>query len=81
MKRISTIALIILLTLLMAGLMPARVFADSLPEYISEVKVFYDDFNNAEREGFTVLNGDNGKPADLNEGAGGGWGSKGDKAV
>jgi hypothetical protein len=65
----------------MAGLMPARVFADSLPEYISEVKVFYGDSKNAEKEGFTVLKGDNGKPADLNEGAGGGWGSKGDKAV
>ncbi len=81
MKRISTIAFIILLALLMAGLMPARVFADSLPEYISEVKVFYGDSKNAEKEGFTVLKGDNGKPADLNEGAGGGWGSKGDKAV
>ena len=81
MKRISTIALIILLTLLTACLMPARVFADSLPEYISEVKVFYGDSKNAEKEGFTVLKGDNGKPADLNEEAGGGWGSKGDKAV
>ena len=63
------------------GVILARVFADSLPEYISEVKVFYGDSKNAEKEGITVLKGDNGKPADLNQGAGGGWGSKGDKAV
>ncbi len=53
MKRISTVALIIILALLMACLLPARVFADSLPEYISEVKVYLDDYKDAAREGFT----------------------------
>ena len=81
MKRILTITLTIILALLTACLMPAQVFADALPDYISEVKVFYGDSGNAEKEGFTVLKGDNGKPVDLNQGAGGGWGSKGDKAV
>ena len=81
MKRISTTIFVIVLALLMACLMPAQVFADSLPEYISEVKVYIGDYKDAAAEGFTILNGDNGKPVDLNQGAGGGLGSKGDKAV
>ena len=43
MKRISTLVLVIVLALLMACLMPAQVFADSLPDYLSEVKVFMGD--------------------------------------
>ena len=81
MKRITTVTLVILMALLMACLMPIQVFADSLPEYISEVKVYIGSYSNAEKEGFKILNGDNGKPVDLNQGAGGGLGSKGDKAV
>ena len=81
MKRISTIVLTIILALLTACLMPAQVFADSLPDYVSEVKIYTGDYKAAEKEGYTILNGDNGKPVDLNQGAGGGWGSKGEKAV
>lgn len=55
MKRISTIVLTIILALLTACLMPAQVFADSLPDYISEVKVFYGDSGNAENEGSQLV--------------------------
>ena len=81
MKRISTITLVILMAVLMACLMPAQVFADSLTEYISEVKVYLGSCDAAEGEGYKVLCDDNGKPVDLNQKAGGGWGSKGEKAV
>ena len=81
MKRISTLILIFVLALLMACLMPAQVFADSLPDYISEVKVYIGDCKDAEAEGFTVLKGTDGNPVDLNQDAGGGLGSKGEKAV
>ena len=81
MKSISRIFISLLLALLIVTVMPAQVFADSMPEYISEVKVYMGSYKDAEKEGFTILNGDNGKPADLNKGAGGGLGSKGDKAV
>ena len=43
MKRISTLILVFVLALLMACLMPAQVFADSLPDYISDVKVYIGD--------------------------------------
>ena len=77
----KTIILVVFLAVLTATLMPAQVFADSLPEYISEVKVFYGSYKNAEADGFTVLIGDNGKPVDLNKNAGGNLGSKGERAV
>jgi len=41
MKHISRIVIAIFLSVLVMTIMPAQVFADSLPEYISEVKVFY----------------------------------------
>ena len=81
MKHISRAAIAVILAVLVMAIMPAQVFADSLPEYISEVKVYIGDYKDAEKEGFKILNGDNGKPIDLNQGAGGGLGSKGDKAV
>ena len=81
MKHISRAAIAVILAVLVMAIMPAQVFADSLPEYISEVKVYIGDYKDAEKEGFKILNGDNGNPIDLNQGAGGGLGSKGDKAV
>ena len=80
-KQVIKITAILLLTVLTACLVPIQVFADSLPEYISEVKVFYDNASAAQEEGYTVLSDDKGKPVDLNQGAGGGLGSKGDRAV
>ena len=81
MKRISTIFIAVVLAVLTACIMPAQVFADSVVEYISEVKVFMDSYSEAESEGYKLLSDDKGKPVDLNQGAGGGWGSKGDNEV
>ena len=93
MKHLSRAVMAIVLALLVITIMPAQVFADSLPEYISEVKVYIGDYSDAEKEGFTILvekdsNGNDKKdekgktiPVDLNQGAGGGAGSKGDQAV
>ena len=93
MKHISRMIIAIILSVLVMAIMPAQVFADSLPEYISDVKVFYGDYKDAEKEGFTVLcekdsNGNlkkdkNGStiPVDLNQGAGGGLASNGERAV
>ena len=93
MKRIPTIIIAAVLAMLTATLMPVQVFADSIPEYISAVKVFMDNCDSATEEGYTILcekdaNGNlkkdkkgNPIPVDLNQGAGGGWGSKGDNAV
>ena len=81
MKHLSRMMIALVLAILCVVVMPAQVFADSMPEYISEVKVYMGSYKDAEKEGFTILKGDDGKPADLNKGAGGGLGSKGEKAV
>ena len=81
MKRFSVIIIALVLAILTAALMPAQVFADSIPEYISEIKVYMGDYSAAGKEGFTVLKGEDGNPVDLNQKAGGGIGSKGEKAV
>ena len=80
MQRFSTVIIAVVLAVLMGALNPARVFAESLPVYLSEVKIFMGDYSAAEAEGYTLLkNGSD--PVDLNNDAGGGLGSKGDKAV
>ena len=82
MKRITIIFTATILALLIAGTLPAQVFADSAPEYISEVKVYEGNCDKAEEEGFTILCGDNGKPVDLNQGSGStDIGAKGNKKV
>ncbi|MBO4770210.1 MAG: hypothetical protein J5563_05450, partial [Clostridia bacterium] len=81
MKRFSVIIIALVLAILTAALMPAQVFADSIPEYISEIKVYMGDYSAAGKEGFTVLKGEDGNPVDLNQKAGGGIGSKGNVAV
>ena len=81
MKHFSRAFIALILAVLVITIMPAQVFADSLPEYISDVKVYMGNYDKAASEGFTILCGDNNKPVDLNQGAGGGWGSKGNKAV
>ena len=79
MKHLSRAIIAVFLAVLMGTLLPVQVFADT-PDYISEVKVFAGDYSSAEAEGFTLLK-DGNTPVDLNQGAGGGLGSKGDKAV
>ena len=77
MRNTSKALLALFLSLIMALIIPLQALADT-PDYVSEVKVAMgstDDLN-----GYIVLT-NNGKPVDLNQGAGGGWGSKGDKSV
>ncbi len=82
MKCFPKIMLALFLAVLTAVLLPVQVFAEVAPTvYISEVKVFEGSYDQAESEGFTLLKGDDDKPVDLNQNAGGGLGSKGDKAV
>ena len=80
MKRFSTTFIAIVMAVLMATLNPIRTFAANSPDYISEVKVFIGDYSTAEAEGYTLLKIGN-DPVDLNQKAGGGLGSKGEKAV
>ena len=82
MKHLSNILITLVLALVIAGALPAQVFADSLPEYICEIRIYMGDHDKAESEGFTILKGDDGKPADLNRNAGStAIGAKGNKAV
>ena len=78
MKRLSKVLLAMFLAMLMATLLPVQVYADS-PDYISEVKVSAK--NTDGLKGYTILSDSNGKAIDLNKKAGGGTGSKGDRAV
>ena len=82
MKRLSQSILAVFLAVLMGMLPTVRAFAAETesPDYISEVKIFMGDYSAAEAEGYTLLK-DGNNPVDLNQNAGGGLGSKGDKAV
>ena len=69
------------IALAVLALLPAQVFADSITEYVYEVKVFYDGYEDAQKEGFTILKDKDNNIVDLNRDAGGGAGSQGDRAV
>ena len=79
MKHLSKAIISVFLAVLMATLLPVQVLADT-PDYISDVKIFEGDYSAAEAEGYTLLK-DGNNPVDLNQNAGGGLGSKGEKAV
>ena len=79
MKHVTQTIIAVFLAVLMGTLLPVQVFADT-PDYISEVKVYLGDYSAAESEGFTLLK-DGNTPVDLNQDAGGGVASKGEKAV
>ncbi len=84
MKKASMILLSLLLALTLAATLPAQVFAASVPEYISEVKIGMgkkSETAKAALDGYKILSDAKGNPVDLNQKAGGGWGSKGDKVV
>ena len=84
MKKIALIITALLLALTIAGTLPAQVFADSVPEYISEVKIgMGKKAADAEKAlaGYKILSDEKGNPVDLNQNAGGGFGSKGEKVV
>ena len=82
MKRLSRSVLAVFLAVLMGLLSTVRVFAAGTesPDYVGEVKIFFGDASAAEKEGFTLLK-DGNNPVDLNQNAGGGLASKGEKAV
>ena len=82
MKHLSSILIALALALVIAGTLPAQVCADSLPEYISEVKVYEGNCDKAASEGFKILSDDKGDPVDLNQGSGStDTGAKGNKKV
>ena len=82
MKRLSRSILAVFVAVLLGILPTVRVFAAETesPDYISEIKIFMGDYSAAEAEGFSLLK-DGNNPVDLNQNAGGGLGSKGEKAV
>ena len=85
MKRAFKTVLVMVLALVLAVQTPLQALAAEAegPDYISEVKVFMG--GSAEKdlaaEGYTAVTDADGKIVDLNQGAGGGWGSQGDKKV
>ncbi|MBR3620357.1 MAG: hypothetical protein IKN56_02525 [Clostridia bacterium] len=84
MKKITMIITALVMALLIAATIPAQVFADSIPEYISEVKIGMGKKAadaKAALNGYKILSDAKGNPIDLNNDAGGGWGSKGEKVV
>ena len=82
MKHLSKILIAVVLALVIACTLPAQVFADSVPEYISEVKVYEGNCDAAESEGFKILCDEKGNPVDLNQGSGSkDIGAKGNKKV
>ena len=62
---------------------PARAYAQEVnkPDYISEVKIAMGSGAEDALEGYTILKDEKGKVVDLNQDAGGGWGSQGDRRV
>ena len=83
MKKNLTTALSLTLAVIMAFLGAAQVFADSQKAYVGEVKVALGDSAESDltAEGFAILCDEDGDPIDLNQGAGGGKYSQGDKKV
>ncbi len=82
MKHLSKILIALVLAVTIAGTLPAQVFADSVPEYISAVKAYEGNCSKAAEEGFTILCDEKGDPVDLNQGSGAtGVGAKGNKKV
>ena len=82
MKHFSKTFIAMMLAILMLAMNPVQTFAatTNTPDYISEVKIFIGDYSTAEAEGYTLLKVGS-DPVDLNQNAGGGLGSKGEKAV
>ena len=84
MKRLIMIITALVMAVLIAATLPAQVFADSLPEYISEVRIGMGkkaEDAKSELDGYKILSDAKGNPIDLNQKAGGAWGSKGEKIV
>ena len=84
MKKTVMIITALILALLTAAMLPAQVFADTVTEYVSEVKIGMGKKASdakAALSGYKILSDAKGNPIDLNQKAGGGLGSKGEKVV
>ena len=83
MKKSLSAALSLTMAFLMAFFGIVQVFADSRKTYVSEVKVAMGGSAESDltNEGFIILRDDNGSPIDLNQGAGGGKYSQGNRKV
>ena len=84
MKKIIRTVLALLLVAVMGMEGPSQILAQAAEtEYISDIRVAMggNAVKSLEDDGYIVLAGDDGKPVDVNQGAGGGWASKGEKAV
>ena len=79
MKHISKVIIALFMVLLTATLLPVHALAET-PDYISEIKVAMGDNAENDLKGYTILKNGN-KPIDLNQKAGGGIGSNGEKKV
>ena len=81
MNRFIRTVSALLLVLFLAVQGPARAFAQAAdaPDYISEVKIAMGDKAEKDLEGYTILKDEKGKAVDLNQDAGGSWGSQGIK--
>ena len=74
-------AFLLAVTLLVQG--PARAYAQNAntKDYISEVKIAMGSGAEDALAGYTILSDEKGNAIDLNKGAGGDWGSQGDRRV
>ena len=85
MKYFSRTVIAILLVLTLGIQIPVRAYAQgqaaSGPDYISEVKIAMGSGAEDALSGYTILKDEKGNAIDLNTGAGGGWGSQGDRKV
>ena len=81
MKQLSRALVALFLAILTVTLMPSQAFA-ATPDYISEIKIYEGNYDSAADEGYSILNGENGKPMDLNEDSGSDdIGAKGEQIV
>ena len=86
MKKLMTTIIALTLAVIMAVMSPVKILASNTngPVYLKEIKVgMGKSGSDAAKalEGYTIITDDKGNKVDFNEGAGGGWGSKGDKVV
>ena len=85
MKFVFRTAAAVLLAMVLFIQAPTRAYAEAqntnTPDYISEVKIAMGSDAESALKGYTILSDENGKAVDLNQGAGGSWGSQGDKKV
>ena len=86
MKRFMTAIIALTLAVVMAMINPVKILASNTTGavYLSEIRVGMGKSSSEAAnalEGYTIVTDDSGNKVDFNTGAGGGWGSKGEKVV